>query len=56
MTSLDALNGEYVEVMTIIQMPKPAWPEEREVPEEEEVIKEWNGIELGVMKIDVRNA
>lgn len=56
MESLGGLDGEHVEVLTIIQMPKEAWPEGREVPEEEEVMKEWAGIELGSMKIDVRNS
>lgn len=54
--SLEGLDGEHVEVLTIIQMPKENWPEGREVPEEEEVMKEWAGIELGSMKIDVSSS
>lgn len=34
-------------------MPMPPWPAGREVSEEEEVGKEWGGIELGMVRMDV---
>jgi hypothetical protein len=52
-TSLDTLSGEHVEVVTIIQMPREPWPVGREVLEEEEVTKEWSGIHVGVLRMDV---
>ena len=55
LSSLDGLAGERVEVLTIIQMPTPPWPAGREVSEEEEVIKEWSGIELGMVRMDVKS-
>ena len=51
--SLLGLGGENVDVVTIIQMPREPWPPGREVTEEEEVTKEWSGIHLGVLKMDV---
>jgi len=56
LSSLDGLAGERVEVLTIIQMPTPPWPAERQVSVEEEVIKEWSGIELGMVRMDVSAA
>lgn len=51
--TLNGLSGEEVEILTIIQMPREPWPEGREVAEEEEVVKEWSNIELGLVKIGV---
>ena len=39
--------------MTIIQMPREPWPADREVAEEEQVVKEWSSIELGMVKMSV---
>ena len=54
--TLDQLSGEHVDVLTIIRMPGQSWPEDREVNESEEVVKEWGGMEMGIVKLQVNGA
>lgn len=53
MAGLSGLAGDYVDVATIIRMPYPQWPADREVSEEEAVFQEWVGAELGVTSLEV---
>jgi hypothetical protein len=54
---LEALGGEHVDVVTMIRMPEPE--QTRTAREEEgeedgmEVLREWGGVCLGVMRVDV---
>ena len=52
-STLDGLNGERLEILAIIQMPTEPWPVGKEVNEEEQVIREWGGVEIGISKLGV---
>ena len=52
--TLEGLAGETVDVVTIVRMPGEVWPADREVREGEEVVREWVGVELGIVSVEVR--
>lgn len=54
--SLDGLVDETLDVVAIVRMPGEEWPSDKPVDENEEVVKEWAGIELGIVTLHIGDA
>lgn len=50
-SSIEQLEKEQVDVVAMIRMPQQA--NSKEVEEGEEVIREWAGMEVGIVRMDV---
>ncbi|ORY27492.1 hypothetical protein BCR39DRAFT_469318 [Naematelia encephala] len=53
--TLDGLEGECVDVVTLIRMPMQDWAGGKSNPEGEEVTKLWGGAEIGITRLDVQS-
>ena len=50
---MDGLDGESVDIITIIRMPGQTWSQDGQVEEREQSLKDWNGVELGIVSLQV---